>query len=109
MSEKTFTEYQKQLYRKTFQALNDTGFWSEALKTGLPFSINQDPAIGAYNTGFYMWQAGREHTIDDMLALCEGTNSVDQIKERLKQLRRMELDQDGLMAHQVEERLDLVQ
>jgi hypothetical protein len=90
-----YTDYHKELYRQVFTGLNKANYFNRFWSHGLPFEVNQDPH-GAYNVAFALWMAAREQAIDEMLGLLEGTDSVEQVRLRLKGQRRLELgDFDG--------------
>lgn len=99
MSEtKLYTRYEVDLYPKVFSSLRDEGYFNEISKNltkNLPFPVNQD-TFGAYNIGFFMWRIGREEAYGMLEEMLEGTESVEQIRKRLKAQRRMELGEwDG--------------
>lgn len=105
-----YTDYQKFLYASTFDAMKQNGYFNQfgSAAQPLPFAINQD-GFGAYNIGFFMWQAGREQTIDDMVTLCETATSVAQVKARLLALRKMELGEDAKVAKEAVDLVEYVQ
>jgi hypothetical protein len=82
MKLKLFTEKEKELYRLTFAVLDTEGFFNHAIRQ-LPFTINQEPQLGAYNLGFFMWKAGREDMLDYVIELAQSADDMEVVLKKL--------------------------
>jgi hypothetical protein len=87
MSRKFYTAYETNLFQRTFDAMKQEGFFKAVImnKT-LPFAVNQDE-FGAYNLGFFMWQAGREDVLEQVIGLLQESSDVDEALAKLLAIR----------------------
>lgn len=84
---KLYTLKEVRLFEAAHTALREGGLFTKAL-TQLPYAkTSQVDNFGGHNYGFFMWQAGREDMLEQVIEIAQGADDGEEILRKLIALR----------------------